>query len=230
LTVYHNNYKKVEPQRPTFFILKKLSPKANIFYTKKVEIQIINIPNISHMSLDWFRAFRIDVTGRFSEAELRRTVRETLTDHPDPGTPQYVAVLAQSLLLELLESQIRSAHEKDDAERRTKEFLLYHPVVQDYRYKQTFHVLAENQRMAQESDQHILNQIDKVRIVLETAISVTLTDVSSPPEDPSSSVNEEDFFDDEALRRSRDKYDIHLYGPYLHLVRDMPNRHDIPRW
>ena len=141
-----------------------------------------------------------------------------------------MAVLAQSLLLELLESKIVSAHEKDDAKRRMNEFLLNHPVVHDYRYKQTFHVLAENQRMAQESDQHIQNQIDKVRIVLETAISVTLTDVSSPPEDPSSSVNEEDFFDDDALRESRDKYDIYLYGQYLPLVKGLRNIYNVLRW
>jgi hypothetical protein len=182
------------------------------------------------MSLDWLRHFKIFKAEDFSEEELARTVRDTLRDHPDPGTAQYVAVQARSMLLELMGSKIVSAHEKDDAESRMSEFLLNHPVVPDPQYKQTFHVLSENRRIAQENDQHILKQIVKVQIVLETAISVTLTDVSSPPEDPSSSINEEDFFDNEALRESRNKYDIHLYGPYLHLVNGLRNIHDVPKW
>jgi hypothetical protein len=182
------------------------------------------------MPFDWIRQFEICKPANYSEEDFRRTVCKTLTDHPDKGTPQYVAVLAQRVLLELMGSKIVSAHEKDDAESRMSEFLLNHPVVPDPQYKQTFHVLSENRRIAQENDQHILKQIVKVQIVLETAISVTLTDVSSPPEDPSSSINEEDFFDNEALRESRNKYDIHLYGPYLHLVNGLRNIHDVPKW
>ncbi len=182
-------------------------------------------------SLDWRRQFEVYDPRLFSEEEFRHTVSNTLMDHPDPGTAQYVAVQAQTMLQELLESQLISAHEKDDAEKRVKEFLLYHPVVQNYQYKQAFRVLSENLTMAQESDQNILKRIHKVRIVLETAIRVTLSNVSSPPEeDPNSSGDEEDVFDEESQIARRNRYDIHLYGPYLNLVRGLRNMYNVPRW
>lgn len=181
-------------------------------------------------SLDWYRAFKIGVTGPFSVEEFIRTVRNTLRDHPDPGTAQYVAVQAQRLLLELLESQLISEQQKKDAEIRMNEFLLNHPVVQNHQYKQAFCVLSENLTLAQESCQSFPITIQKVKILLETAISVTLTDVSSPPyEDPNSSGDEDDVFDDEAQRARLDRYGVHLYGRYLPLVKGLGNMYNVSR-
>ena len=183
------------------------------------------------MPLNWIIRFNIYDTRKFDKEDFVRTVYDTLRGDPDTGTAQYVAVVAQRVLQELKESQILSAHEKDDAEIRMNEFLQNHPVVQNYRYKQAFRVLLQNRTRAQESYQNFPIIIEKVQIVLETAISVTLSDVSSPPdEDPNSSGDEEDVFDDESQRARRDRYNIHLYGPYLNLVKGLWNMYDVPKW
>ncbi len=72
-----------------------------------------------NMPLDWIRRFEIYDTASFVKEDFRRTVCDTLRGDPDPGTAQYVAVVAQRVLQELKESQILSAHEKNDAEIRS---------------------------------------------------------------------------------------------------------------
>ena len=199
------------------------------------------------MSLNWYVSFdisRFEETD-FSKEGFRHTVRRTLTDDPDTGTAQYVAVLAQRVYLDKLETKIYLDNEKVEAERKMNEFLLRHMVVTNPQYKRIFHLLLQNRTRAQQSHNKILQQIEKLQIVLETAISVALSYVSSPhEEEPNSSGYEEepnssddDVFDVEAQRarlegqRARlERRDAHLFGQYLDLVRDIPNKYDVQRW
>ena len=185
------------------------------------------------MSLDWRRAFGIDDLdqnldpGTFSD-EIRRVL---MADPDIPGTAQCVAVKARTTYIQALETKIFMAGQQDEAEQIINQFLVDHMVVMDPKYKLTFKLLTENRTTAQLRYKRILHTIEKLQIVLETAISVALSYVRYPFEDQqNASGDDADVCDDEDQRARLDRLDADLFGPYLHLVRGLPNRYDVPRW
>ena len=195
----------------------------------------------SMASLDWITAFGVHrFNPNFVPEDLPENIRRTLKADPFPQeTAQCVAVEARSRYLGGLESQVYATNTLETAEEKMKEFLLGHPVVQTPQYKQTLYMLTQNLTTAKRNHQEVLQQVEKLRIVLETAISVALSKVSYPCQEEHASANDANdaddandagCWDDEAQRASLDRLDAELYGQYLHLVRDLQNRYNSPRW
>jgi hypothetical protein len=184
-------------------------------------------------SLDWRGAFGVNKYDRdFVPEELTAIIRRTLMGDQHPKeTAHCVAVQVRTLYADAMEAEICYADQKQLALQKMNEFLLSNMVVTTPQYKRAFLVLRQNQTTAQRNHERLLQQIEKLRIVLETAISVALSYVDhSHGDQHNSSGDEEGVWDDESQSASQSRRDEELFGPYLHLVRDMPNRRDIPRW
>jgi len=154
--------------------------------------------------------------------------------HPQE-TAHYVAVQARTEFIEANKSLDFSNEDMHIAEMKMREFLIGNIVVRTPQYKLTYRKLEDNLNTAKRHNQQVRQQIEKLRIVLETAISVALSNVSYPcqeqaPADDASDGDDAGGYDDDAQRARLDRLDVELYGPYLSLVRELPNRHDIPRW
>jgi len=195
----------------------------------------------SMASSDWRRAFGI---GRFNPnfvpEDLSGDIRRTLSGDSYPEeTAHCWSVQARTDYSLALQSKVFATNSLETAEEKMKEFLLGHPVVQTPQYKQTLYMLTQNLITAKRNHQEVLQQVEKLRIVLETAISVALSKVSYPCQEEHASANDANdaddandagCWDDEAQRASLDRLDAELYGQYLHLVRDLQNRYNRPRW
>jgi hypothetical protein len=185
------------------------------------------------MSLDWRRAFGIDVLDpNFDSGTFPDEIRRVLMADPDiPGTAQCVAVKARTAYIQALETEIFMAGQQNEAKQKINQFLLDHMVVMDPKYKRTFKLLTENRTAAQLGYKRILHTIEKLQIVLETAISVALSYVRYPLEDQQNASDDDaDVWDDEAQRARLDRLDADLFGPYLHLVMGLPNRYNVSSW
>ena len=169
------------------------------------------------------------VLGTFPE-QIRRVLKND--QHPQE-TAHCVAVQARTKLIRSTEHRIFSDNDLRRAEEKMKEFLQGNIVVTTPQYKLTYMKLEENRDAAKRHNQQVQQQIDKLRIILETAIKVALSNVSYPCQEQHASADddEDDDEDDDYLdyEAQRERLAVELYGPYLPLVTDLPNKYDIPR-
>jgi len=174
----------------------------------------IPLPSMDYASLDWKRAFGI---GRFNPdfdpKDLAEEVRRTLeADQHPQETAACVVSQAWINYEHAYFSLVLATNSLETAKQKMTDFLLIIPPVQTPHYKLTFNVLRRNLTLRKHYHREVQQNVDKLRIVLETAIVVTLSNVSYPQEQ-------------EPADEDRD---AKLYGPYLHLVTDIPDSHVVP--
>ena len=182
--------------------------------------------------MDWIERFGVyDYNPNFVSGTFPEEIRRVLWNDQHPQeTAQYVAVQARTALIRSKELQNFSVNDVHEAEKKMQDFLEGNMVVLTPQYKLAFMKLEENRNAAKRHNQQVRQQVEKLGIILETAIKVALTNVSYPGQEQQASADDDENDEDLDYEAQRARLADELYGPYLHLVTNLPNKYDVPIW